>query len=126
MTWTKEQKLRALLGLRWTIDVQKEDDGSIVARAQEIPSAIAVASSDEIDEEFWASLSASLEVYLDQGDAIPLPPGTKLPWEVPVAPPRPDVVSVTYTPGEVWEGDKGKKEETGASVSLVTPSLVAA
>jgi hypothetical protein len=106
MAWTLEQKLTALLRLPWTIRVERNtDEGYFVSRVLEIPSAIATAdSARELDRETWASLRTSLEVYLENNDAIPLPPGTKqLPWEV--KPPATQYFLSALRPGEVWDAN---------------------
>jgi hypothetical protein len=109
MSWTLEQKLSALLRLPWTIQVERSAaEGYLVSRVLEIPSAIATADSeDELEDETWASLRASLEVYLENDDPIPLPPGiTALPWDIKVA--APQYVHSTLRPGEVWDANASR------------------
>ena len=106
MNWTREQKLAALLRLPWTIRVERdEDEGYLIARVAEIPSALATADTDaDLERELWESLQVSLEVYLDHGDNVPLPPSAKaLPWERPPQAQRPAAPKPTYYRGEVWE-----------------------
>jgi predicted RNase H-like HicB family nuclease len=102
MSWTRQQKLDALLRLPWTVRVeQDEEEGYFIARVIEIPSALATADSrEELEGELWDSLRASLEVYLDHGDDIPLPPSVEvLPWEQqPFR--QAGALKATYRPGE--------------------------
>lgn len=72
MSWTREQKIAALLRLPWTIRPDKDvDEGYFIARVAEIPSLIATgATPEELERDFWQSLQASLEVSLDYGDPI--------------------------------------------------------
>jgi predicted RNase H-like HicB family nuclease len=113
MPWTNDQKVSALLRLPWTINVLRSD-GYFVSHVLEIPSALATAdSADDLEDETWASLRASLEVYVENGDAVPLPSGVAaLPWEVkPAAPP------VIYAPlrvGEVWNAAVSRASDEAA------------
>lgn len=82
--WNRESKLDALMRLPWTVNVEREEDGSLFARVAEIPDAIADGDDDRsLARELWDSLRASLAFRLDHGDPIPLPAGRLLPWEDP-------------------------------------------
>ncbi len=108
MAWTREQKLSALLRLPWSIRSEHiRGDAYWVGRVAEIPSAIGTGDSPaELERDLWDSFRASLEVYLDRGDPIPLPPGvSRLPWERGTRPPQPSVVMATYERGEIWSSD---------------------
>lgn len=86
VTWTDENKIQALLRLPWRFRVERnEDEGYFVARVDEIPSAIATGkTAAELEPALWESLSESLEVLLEFGDPIPLPPTVaRYPWEPP-------------------------------------------
>ncbi|HKT07800.1 MAG TPA: hypothetical protein VJR24_07895 [Gemmatimonadaceae bacterium] len=123
MPWTREQQLAALLRLPWTVKVDHDvDEQSLTARVAEIPSAIAVgASAPELTRNLWDSLRASLEVYLDYDDEIPLPPGVKrLPWQADPDSRNIQKVQVTYSKGEAWQEPKadtalveGREENAG-------------
>src|SRR5437588_156096 len=84
--WTREQKLAALMRLPWTVRAEHNaTDGYSVARVAELPSVIATGSNDrELARDLWESLQASLSVYLDYDDPLPLPSGAQLPWELPL------------------------------------------
>jgi hypothetical protein len=83
MPWSKEQKLKHLLRLPWTLLVEVGDEpDEVLIRVAEIPSAVGSGVGDAAVEDFWASLSAALSARLDFGDRIPLPPDVnRLPWE---------------------------------------------
>ena len=87
MTWTPAQQIHYLMRLPWSVSVERvTDDGDPywVARVGEIPSALATGSDEaELEREFWASLEASLRVYVEEGDEIPIPKGVFLPWKRP-------------------------------------------
>lgn len=106
MTWTREQKLAALLRLPWTIRVERDvDEGYIVARIGEIPSAIATGDTEaELERDLWESLRMSLQVYLDHDDEIPLPVAAKgLPWELKPPAQRVRAIIVARRRGEAWD-----------------------
>lgn len=84
MPWTFDQKLDALMRLRWSIAVERdEDEGYLIARVAELPDTIATGDNDrELAREMWDSLRASLGARLEHGDPIPLPKGAiVLPWQ---------------------------------------------
>lgn len=106
MTWTREQKLDSLMRLPWTIRVERDaEEGYLIARVAEIPSALAAADSESsLEYELWESLRVSLEVYLDHADVITLPPSVhSLPWERPPQVRRVTAVKATYHRGNAWE-----------------------
>jgi predicted RNase H-like HicB family nuclease len=80
--WTKEQKLKVLLTLPWTVVAEPGDEANErVLRVQELPDVIATGTTeDELAADFWESI----ETYLEEGVRPPLPrelQGLKLPWE---------------------------------------------
>jgi predicted RNase H-like HicB family nuclease len=80
--WTIREQVEALMRLPWTLHVERDEDGSFVARVAEIPDAIGSASgTKKLAVDLWESLAASLEIRLEHGDPIPLPKGSILPWE---------------------------------------------
>lgn len=87
--WTPQQQLAALMRLPWSVRVESEgSDRSLVARVVEIPDAIGRGNSvKEVAKHLWESLVASLERRLDQGELIPLPPASSLPWMAEPTPP---------------------------------------
>lgn len=91
-TWTPQQRLLALMRLPWTVRVERDEaDGSWVAQVAEVPDAIATGRSmKELARDLWESLTASLEIRLEHGDAVPLPHGSALPWR---GHPSPSVVA---------------------------------
>ena len=120
MSWTREQKIAALLRLPWTIRPDKDvDEGYLIARVAEIPSVIATgATPEELERDFWQSLQASLEVSLDYGDPITLPRSLRtLPWDAPRRPPTP-LVKTSYRRGEGWQ-------TLGDDATALTGSLTA-
>jgi hypothetical protein len=121
MTWTREQKLQALLRLPWTFTVERNEPGRYwVARVVEVPSAIATADNErQLSREAWASLQASLEVYLDNDDDVPLPPGIqRVPWEAgPRLTPRVSTVVRKLQPGEAWQST----DTTAGTSSRIVP-----
>lgn len=80
--WTPQQKLMALMRLPWSLRIERDElDGSLIAEVAEIPDAIATGSTvKELAKDLWESLAASLQIRLEHGDMIPLPPGSVLPW----------------------------------------------
>jgi hypothetical protein len=88
--WTRDDRLVALMQMPWDIKVTREEDGSYFAEVTEIPDAVADAPDERLlAAEIWNSLVESLAVRLDRGEAIPLPEGYRLPWEVGQKPRRP-------------------------------------
>jgi predicted RNase H-like HicB family nuclease len=81
--WTTEEQLRALMRLPWSILVEKDQhDGSFAAQVREIPDAIATGDTmRELGRDLWESLWASLDIRLKHNDVIPLPEGSRLPWD---------------------------------------------
>lgn len=66
-----DPKLLEALRQPWTVTVTSED-GEFVARVEEIPDAIAVASDrDSLEHELWDSLRESLRARFEYGDPIP-------------------------------------------------------
>lgn len=80
--WTSQQQLTALMRLPWSLRIERdESDGSLIAEVAEIPDAIATGNTaKELAKDLWESLAASLQIRLEHGDMIPLPPGCVLPW----------------------------------------------
>jgi|ERR1043166_1013288 predicted RNase H-like HicB family nuclease len=92
MPWTSEQKVEALLRLPWTLSVEKDSSGDLVAYVREIPGVVATGSSMKaLGIDLWQSLKATLECFLEFNDDIPLPPGASLPWVGQAAPTEPRV-----------------------------------
>lgn len=82
MAWTHEEKLEHLLRLPWAIRAETSFERDRLLRVVEIPSAVGCGATDaELEADLWASLQASLEAYLHFDDPIPVPAGTRLPWE---------------------------------------------
>jgi predicted RNase H-like HicB family nuclease len=81
--WTRARKLAALMRLPWTVTTERNaDEDYLVARVAELPSVIATGATErELARDLWESLEASLVVYLDYDDTIPLPAEQVLPWE---------------------------------------------
>lgn len=98
INWTPQQQLMALMRLPWSIHIEHDElDGSWIAEVAEIPDAIATGNSvKELAKDLWESLAASLEIRLEHGDMIPLPPGSVLPWNA-KAPRRVERVEVRFT-----------------------------
>jgi predicted RNase H-like HicB family nuclease len=101
--WTRERKLTALVRLPWTVTTERNaDEGYLVARVAELPSVIATGDTEkELARDLWESLEASLAVYVDYGDEIPLPVGQVLPWELPSAGPARIVFG--HVRGDAWD-----------------------
>jgi hypothetical protein len=84
MSWTTEQKVESLMRLPWTVTSEAADDpNEFVVRVKELPGTIVIGTKEEIDEEFWGALRASIEARLEFGDKFDvLPPGVPcVPWE---------------------------------------------
>jgi hypothetical protein len=85
MQWSRELKLKYLMGLNWTVTAEKDpDEGYTIIRVAELPSVIATGDPnnvDALDKDFWESLQASLESALEFGDSIQLPRGATAPWD---------------------------------------------
>ena len=83
MEWTSTQKLRYMVGLNWTVTVERDpDEGYVILRVKELPSVIATgATNDALENDFWESLEATLQAALEFGDPVQLPVGQKAPWE---------------------------------------------
>jgi predicted RNase H-like HicB family nuclease len=108
MPWTRQQQLRALLRLPWTIVPSKnESDGYLVARIAELPDVLATGDDDrELMKDLFQSLEASLMVRLDHDDSIPLPAGSMLPWEQspdPITTPPAKRLVLHSRPGPAWD-----------------------
>src|SRR5688572_9708810 len=86
MEWTPQQKLAFLMGLSWTVVVERDpDEGYRILRVKELASVIATGETDAaLENDFWESLEASLQCALEFGDPINLPNGIKAPWDQPV------------------------------------------
>ena len=134
--WPEEEKLRHLLALPWTIIPETTPEGDRLLRVQELPAAVGCGSTDEeLEADFWDSLTATLSAYLHFGDPIPLPAGvTSLPWDSPapmgtteVNSPS-DEAAPSAPPTTVWVpvGDHGieLKAETGPLVPAANQSKV--
>lgn len=105
MPWTREQQLAALLRMPWTVTIERDnDDKCLIARVAEIPSALATGASEkELSKNLWDSLRASLEVYIEYDDAIPLPPAVqRLPWQTDPDARNTQSVQVSYRRGAIW------------------------
>ena len=86
MAWTEEQKVKHLVRLPWTVDVETGDEpNELIVSVREMPAAFGVGTADDkegLARDFFDSLVATLRTYLHYGDAIPLPAGSEpLPWE---------------------------------------------
>lgn len=83
MAWDEQRKLKYLLVLPWTIYTEQTPEGDRLVRVRELPSVIGSGSNDEeIEQDFWDSLEATLRSYLHFDDDLPLPFGmTALPWK---------------------------------------------
>lgn len=79
--WTRDEKLAALMRLPWTIRVETDADGSLIAHVAEMDDATATgARMKDLAIDLWEAIEASLDVRLTHDDPIPLPRGVKLPW----------------------------------------------
>lgn len=88
MPWTRESQVRYLVGLPWTINLERDADGDLVATVQELPFLVASglsekAASRDLFEALWTSMDAMIE----HGDTVPIPSGETLPWESGEEPP---------------------------------------
>ena len=83
MAWTREDKIRSLMRLPWTVRAEPSGDpGELVVRVTELPGTVVIGTKEEIETEFWPALRATFECLLDFEDKIPLPAGVvALPWE---------------------------------------------
>lgn len=84
MPWTEKQKVDALMLWPWTVRVSRdEEEGYMIAEVEELPPVTATGMTpEELDQDFWAALRATLEVLVADGDRIPLPPlRDRLPWD---------------------------------------------
>ena len=80
--WSTQRKLSALLTLPWTVTTEPSPDGYLVARVAELPSVVATGNSDkELASELFEAMEALLTAMLENGDTVPLPPGSKAPWD---------------------------------------------
>jgi hypothetical protein len=119
MPWTEKQKLEALLRLPWTLVPELTPEGESALRVKELPPAVGYGvTAEEIMADFWGSLTATLECYLQFGDPIPLPPGVlSLPWET----------SVELAPQESYQGTEDLAAgQPPTAVAPKTASLAAA
>lgn len=81
----RARSLVSLIRLPWTVTVE-ESHGCMIARVRELPDAIATGDTErELALDLWQAVEASLAIRLDNGDDIPLPEGSRLPWAVPSA-----------------------------------------
>lgn len=103
--WSRDQKLAALMALPWTVSVEHDSDGSLIARVAEMPDSIATGETEKaLARDLWESIEASLSVRLDNDDPFVVPPGITLPWELGKAPPAPPAdVIVCELKGPAWE-----------------------
>jgi len=87
MPWTHEQKVQYLLLVPWTIVPDVTPEGDRLLRVGELPAAVGSGVTDEeLAKDFWESLEATLDAYVDFDDPIPLPAGVPpLPWTVAAA-----------------------------------------
>jgi predicted RNase H-like HicB family nuclease len=117
--WTREQKLRALMRLPWTVQTERNpEDGYLVARVVELPSVIATGDTEkELARDLWESLEASLAVYLDYGDEIPLPTGQVLPWDRSDAAETGSVYAELR--GDAWEVSRESAMSASAASSII-------
>jgi predicted RNase H-like HicB family nuclease len=96
--WTNERKLEALLRLPWSLTMSRNEEGGYwVMQVKELPAAIATGRTpEELEPAFWESLRETLAVFLEHGDAIPLPAlVARYPWQ-----PRDNVRVI---PGQIRE-----------------------
>lgn len=89
MAWTEEQKLDYLLVLPWTIYSERSPEGERLLRVRELPSVIGSGDTEEeMEQDFWDSLEATLRSYLHFDDEVPLPALSEpLPWKQGVSAP---------------------------------------
>lgn len=67
-------KLDYVLRLPWTFVREVTPEGDTVLRVAEVPSAVGSGETDaELEADAWELFRASLEAYLNFGDAVPLP-----------------------------------------------------
>ena len=113
MPWTTEEKLRALLGLPWTIQAADADEpGERVLRVEELPGFLVVGTPQELDAEFWSALREFLGSFLEYGDPIPLPAGVAaLPWERAEEKERRLIVRMGQ--GRAWDIEEASAESAG-------------
>ena len=105
MSWTTEQKLKALMRLPWSVTVERdEDEGYFVARVSEIPDVLATGGTEkELAADLWDALATSLGVRIDHEDPIPLPTGVELPWEGNARPRVPQKVVLYQKRTPAWD-----------------------
>jgi hypothetical protein len=120
MEWTREQKLKALMKLPWTVITERnERDGYLVARIAELPSVIATGETEKaLARDLWASLYSSVSAYLQFDDDIPLPAGSALPW-LGKAPPAPRQRVFAVLRGASWEATSGSRASSSAESTAV-------
>jgi hypothetical protein len=119
MPWTAEQKVDSLMRLPWTLVAEQADDaGEYMIRVKELPGLLVIGTKQEINDEFWDALRATLESYLEFEDRYELPPGVKcVPWEA--APPKNFVHRVIAR-------RKDADEDSPASATAFTQNVVVA
>lgn len=80
--WTNQRKLELLLRLPWTVVPEKDED-DLILRVEELPSVIATGRTEQqVEADFWESLRATLETYLQFDDPVPKPRSiSAFPWE---------------------------------------------
>lgn len=103
MDWSIEKKRAALLVLPWSVRTERSPDGYLVATVAELPSIIATGDDEKsLSRELFEAMEALLTASLDNGDNIPLPPGSLVPWENPLLKDEPSRVRVRVA-GAAWD-----------------------
>lgn len=82
MSWTNERKLEWYCRLPWRVIVEIEEDGSLFARVDELPGAVAHGANEkELEREFWESVGQTIRAYIAAGDQVPMPVrAAREPW----------------------------------------------
>ena len=111
MGWTRLQQLELLMRLPWTVNTEREADGTLVSRVAELPSVIATGANErELGRDLWESLETTLEAYLEHGDPVPVPSGVSLPWNEGKEPAEPPFLITGRLGGEAWVAASGSAQ----------------
>lgn len=82
MPWTRECQVQHLVGLPWTVVLDRDAAGDFIAAVQELPFLVATGSTEKAAaRDLFEALWTTVDAMLEHGDAVPLPPGESLPWD---------------------------------------------
>lgn len=86
MQWSRDAKLQYLRTLPWTVTIDREVDGTMIARVEELPSVLATGEDRTLlDHDLRDAMVTLFEAMLHHGDPIPVPSGVIVPWHQPHA-----------------------------------------